>query len=155
KDWGDEGYIWIDYNFFKSGSVDDRQCCILVYELEDTVKALFGANGGEHAVREGGKNGGVETYGRMAKVFNETAAVQTEKQNFELPAGKTVENLQEGQQITVKDDLQKLRLHSDLAVAPESGKVLVGQSVGNLKGGDTFTVSDVKKITVDDGKRTE
>ena len=163
KEWGDHGYAWIDYAFFQSRDAKGKAaCCEVVYDytlvssgfsgwtdkMRNAFRFFFGASADEWEP---------EGYCRIATIVSGNSRIRADDLNFEIePSVEALKALvQNGAELTVKPGIKKLALRADLHIDPASGDTTMGSKIGELKSGDRFKVSDLKKVTLHHGKRIE
>ncbi len=163
KEWGDQGYVWIDYAFFQSKDAKGKAvCCEVVYDytlvrtglagwtdtLRNAFRFFFGAGADEWEP---------EGYCRIATIVRGNSRIRADDLNFEMEPTLDALNtlVQNGAELTVKPGLKKLLIRADLHIDPASGDTTMGSKLGELMSGDRFKVSDLKKITLNHGKRIE
>ena len=164
KDWGDDGYVWVDYNFFKSKKTNGKPaCCEIIYSYATTRSGITGMvdqweNAFHFLFGAAADIFEPEGYCRVATVHTGRPRIRPEDFNFEMeqPTVAALEALiQKGTVLTLKDSVRSLALRANLIVHPSTGDTKLGSKIGDLTGGDWFQITGLKKVTLHHGKRIE
>ncbi len=145
---GNNGYVWIDYNFFAEkdpNSIVNNPCCMFAfsYSKDPHPENIDELNISRELVGSGREEAWV-------RVVDENSY-----KNFEIPEG--ISGIKQGDVLQLNPAVTNLKLRSRIDVERGKDKLqtTVGNELGALTEGDAFQVSDLKKVILDKGRRTE
>ena len=163
KEWGDDGYLWVDYDFFKSKDAKGKlACCQIVYSYTPVRSGLLGLHDRFRNIFRFMFGPAVDAaepdgYCRIATIEAGRTRIRPDDLNFEMePDTETLEKVvQRGAVLTLRKGVTRLALRSDLLIDPANGNTTLGEKFGELRRGDRFKITDLKKATLQHGKRIE
>lgn len=163
EEWGDKGYVWIDYRFFNSDDANGKPaCCEIIYSYSSVGPGLSGiiehwGNAIQFLFGAAAEDFEPEGYCRVATIDAGSTDIRPDDLNFEMePNLQALETLlQKRSELTLKDSVSSIALRADLIVHPSTGDTTLGSKIAELSGGEWFQVTGLKKVTMEHGKRIE
>ena len=146
-EWGDGGYIWIDYDFFAS-----KRCCVQLFTYDDSIEGLIEAAGSREALEQGIQAGTIDGFSKLGwqDLQNGKTGV-----NFLLGEAADMDSVSEGMILTLDPAVGRLRMRATVKTSDGASPVLIGPAVGVLEGNDRFEVSGLRRFVHKSGTAAE
>lgn len=146
-EWGDGGYIWIDYDFFASNN-----CCVQLFTYDDSIEGLVEAAGSREALEQGIQAGTIDGFSKLG--WQDLQNGKTEI-NFFLGEAADMDSVTEGMTLTLDPAVGRLRMRATVKTSDGASPVLIGPAVGILEGNNRIKVSSLRRFVHKSGTSAE